>query len=302
MQLKTDLVLFFLPMLVLVAFGGHAARAVSPQAQSSSAPPASNVTSTTSAASSQSDFPTLRFVKNPDPAPEFALNDLAGEPLSLSLFTGKVMLLNFWATWCGPCRSEIPGLIELQAKYGDRLQVVGLSTDEGPAENVKRYAERMHINYPVAIATPEVAQKYGGILALPTSFLLDAQGRVVQKHIGLWNQAYFELEIRALLGLPVNAKVETFEDIGQIFLVNASRAQELPGVDVSKLSPEQKKIALRRFNEQTCSCGCQLTLAQCRINDSACSVSKQETAAVVQEILHQQPATQKPPQNPTPRP
>jgi thiol-disulfide isomerase/thioredoxin len=302
MQLKTNLVLFFLPMLVFVAFGGHAPRAVSSPAQSSSAPPASNIASTTSAASSQSDFPTLRFVKNPDPAPEFALNDLAGKPLSLSLFPGKVMLLNFWATWCGPCRSEIPGLIELQAKYGDRVQVVGLSTDEGPTENVKRYAERMHINYPVAIATPEVVQKYGGILALPTSFLLDAQGRVVQKHIGLWNQAYFELEIRALLGLPVHAKVETFEDIGQIFLVNASRAQELPGVDVSKLSPEQKKIALRRFNEQTCSCGCQLTLAQCRINDSACSVSKKETAAVVQEILHQQPATQKAQQNPTPRP
>lgn len=271
-------------MLLVAAFAILVPEFMFPQVQSSSG---------ASAISSQDGVPTLRFVKNPEPAPEFMLADLGGKPLSLASFSGKVVLLNFWATWCGPCRSEIPGLIELQSKYADRLQVVGLSTDEGPAENVKHYAERMRINYPVGIATPEVEQKYGGILALPTSFLLDSQGRVVQKHIGLWDQAYFELEIRALLGLPVEAKIETFEDIGQIFLVNASRAQELPGVDVSRLSAEQKKVALRRFNEQACSCGCQLTLAQCRINDSACAVSKKETAAIVQEILHQRPSTQK---------
>lgn len=284
MRLKIGFIFCFLTILALSAYG-----------EPSPNEPISNVTlnGPATAVSSKQDVPTLRFVKNPDPAPIFALNDLEGKSLSLSSFSGKVVLLNFWATWCGPCRSEIPGLIELQAKYQDRLQVVGLSTDEGPTDIVKRYVERMHVNYPVAIATPEVAQKYGGILALPTSFLLDVQGRVVQKHIGLWDRDYFELEIRALLGLPVEAKVETFEDIGQIFLVNASRAQELPGVDVSRLSPEQKKIALRRFNEQTCSCGCQLTLAQCRINDSACSVSKKETAEVVHEILRKSTATQK---------
>lgn len=276
---------FFLAALLLATL---ATAMVQPMAQSYAQP-------ALTAASPKDDPPTLRFVKNPDPAPEFQLKDLAGKPLSLSSFRGKVMLLNFWATWCGPCRAEIPGLIQLQAKYADRLQIVGLSTDEGSAENVKHYVERMRINYPVAIATPEVAQKYGGILALPTSFLLDTQGRVVQKHIGLWDQSYFEMEIRALLGFSVDAKVETFEDIGQIFLVNASRAQELPGVDVSKLSPEQKKVALRRFNEQTCSCGCTLTLAQCRINDSACSVSKKETAEVVQQILHPAPPKKPPP-------
>lgn len=281
-RLKSNCIPHFVATLILAAVALAFSSAQSAAAASAAVAP------------SKDDPPTLRFVKNPDPAPEFALNDLTGKPLSISSFRGKVLLLNFWATWCGPCRSEIPGLIELQAKYGDRLQIVGLSTDEGSPENVKRYAERMRINYPVAIATPEVAQKYGGILALPTSFLLDTQGRVVQKHIGLWDQAYFEMEIRSLLGLPVDAQVETFEDIGQIFLVNASRAQELPGVDVSKLSPQQKKIALRRFNEQTCSCGCTLTLAQCRINDSACSVSKKETAEVVEQILHSAPAAKKP--------
>jgi thiol-disulfide isomerase/thioredoxin len=298
LRTKSKFVPYFLPMLAVAAFAGHAA--ISARTQSWSDLSASNVVSSRSATSSQSDVPTVRFVKNPEPAPEFALTDLAGKTLSPSSFSGKVVLLNFWATWCGPCRAEISGLIALQAKYDDRLQIVGLSTDEGPAENVKHYAERMRMNYPVAIATPEIERKYGGILALPTSFLLDPQGRVVQKHIGLWDQAYFELEIRALLGLPVDAKVETFEDIGQVFLVNASRAQELPGVDVSKLSPEQRKTALRRFNEQTCSCGCQLTLAQCRINDSACSVSKKETATVVREILHPTPPPQKLSETPKP--
>jgi thiol-disulfide isomerase/thioredoxin len=278
-EMKIKLNFRFLGALAVIFLGASAPAGLDVLAQST------NHVSATSAR----EVPTLRFVKNPDPAPELGLADLAGKTLSLSQFSGKVVLLNFWATWCGPCRSEIPGLIELQTKYGDHLQVVGISTDEGPEENVRKYVAKMHINYPVAIATPDVSQKFGGILALPTSFLLDAQGRVVQKHIGLWDKQYFELEVRALLGMPVNAKVETFEDIGQIFLVNASRAQELPGVDASKLSPEQKKIALRRFNEQTCSCGCNLTLAQCRINDSACEVSKKETQAIVQEIL-QHPA------------
>lgn len=293
MPMRTGLLRYFFSILPAAAWALLAAGLLFSQAQSSPAASRSSASSALSATSSQDSVPTVRFVKNPEPAPEFMLTDLGGKPLALASFSGKVVLLNFWATWCGPCRSEIPGLIELQSKYADRLQVVGLSTDEGPAENVKQYAERMRINYPVGIATSEVERKYGGILALPTSFLLDSQGRVVQKHIGLWDRAYFELEIRALLGLPVEAKLETFEDIGQIFLVNASRAQELPGVDVSRLSAEEKKIALRRFNEQTCSCGCQLTLAQCRINDSACTVSKKETAAVVQGILHQRSSTQK---------
>jgi thiol-disulfide isomerase/thioredoxin len=289
MPLKSNFGSYSLSLLLLAAIGGLVAVAISPT------PKATPRSAAAAASPVRDDAPTLRFVKNPEPAPFFLLTDLAGKALSLPLFRGKVVLLNFWATWCGPCRSEIPGLIELQEKYGDRLQVVGLSTDEGAPDAVKRYVDKAHINYPVAMATPEIAQKYGGILALPTSFLLDTQGRVVQKHIGLWDQAYFELEIRALLGLPVDAKIETFEDLGQVFLVNASRAQELPGVDVSKLSTEQKKIALRRFNEQTCSCNCRLTLAQCRINDSACEVSKKETAQVVQEILHPSPAHPQPP-------
>ena len=225
--------------------------------------------------------PTIRFVRSPDPAPEFKLAALDGKPIALNDAKAKVVLLNFWATWCGPCRAEIPGLIELQKKYPDKLQVIGLAVDVDSAEEVKQYAARVGMNYPVVISSADVRAKFGGIPALPTTFVLDTQGRVVQKHVGLDDPGLYETEIRALLGLSVDAKVETFEDTGQVFLANASRATELPGVDLSKLTPEQKKIVLRRFNAETCTCGCTLTLAQCRINDSACETSKSITAKIV---------------------
>ena len=130
----------------------------------------------------------------------------------------------------------------------------------------------------------DVRIQFGGIPALPTSFVLDTEGRVVQKHVGLWNPAVYETEIRALLGMPIMAKVETFEDKGEVFLAHADRATELPGVNLSKLTPEQKKFVLHRFNADTCTCGCKFTLAQCRIWDSACAVSKAATEKIIAEV------------------
>ncbi len=227
----------------------------------------------------------IRFVKNPDPVPPFTLRDIDGKTLSSSELRGKVTLLNFWATWCGPCRAEIPELIELQKKYAGKLQIVGLSTDEIPAALVRRFVQKQGINYRVAIAAPEVHAKFGGIVALPTSFVLDMEGRVVEKHIGLNDPSLYEAEIRALLGLPVDVQVETFEDTGQVFLKNAARATELPGVDLSKLTPLQKKAALRRLNARGCTCGCALTLVQCRINDTACRISEKAANEIVRSIV-----------------
>ena len=119
-------------------------------------------------------------------------------------------------------------------------------------------------------------------MGLPTTFLVDTRGRVVQKHIGFANPELYEMEIRALLDLPVNANVETFEDEGQVFLANAT---ELPGVDFSQLTSEQRKAALRQLNEQTCTCGCNLTLAQCRINDTTCDVSLALANQVMEKII-----------------
>jgi thiol-disulfide isomerase/thioredoxin len=226
----------------------------------------------------------IRFVRNPDPAPDFKLDDLDGKPLTLASSHGKVILLNFWATWCGPCREEIPDLIELQTKYKDSLQIIGLSIDDDDASVVKKVVDQTGINYPVAISSPEVRMAYGGIGALPTSFVLDSEGRVVQKHEGLRDPLLYEIEVRALLGMPVPARVETFEDTGEIFLKHADRASVLPGVDLSKLTPDQKQAALHRFNAETCTCGCKFTLAQCRIYDRGCSVSKARTEKIIAEV------------------
>jgi thiol-disulfide isomerase/thioredoxin len=229
--------------------------------------------------------PTIRFVRNPDPAPEFKLPSLDGKPLTLTDSRGKVVLLNFWATWCGPCRAEIPDLVELQNRYPDRLQIIGLVVDADDPVTVKNFVNESGINYPVALATIDIRMQYGGIAALPTSFVLDGQGRVVQKHEGLRNPALYEAEIRSLLGLPIgNVRVETFEDTGEVFLKHADRASQLPGVDLSKLTPQQRNVALHRFNAETCTCGCKFTLAQCRIYDHGCPISGGTTAKIIAEV------------------
>jgi thiol-disulfide isomerase/thioredoxin len=229
--------------------------------------------------------PTIRFVRNPDPAPDFKLTGLDGKPFTLAGAKGKVILLNFWATWCGPCRAEIPDLVELQNKYKDRLQILSLVVDDDDQDAIKKFVAESIINYPVAVATDDIRIQYGGIAALPTSFVLDSEGRVVQKHEGLRDPVLYETEIRSLLGLPIGQiRVETFEDTGEVFLKHADRASQLPGVDLSKLTPEQKTVALHKFNAETCTCGCTYTLAQCRIYDRGCKVSEAATAKIIAAV------------------
>src|SRR3984893_3406326 len=236
----------------------------------------------------------IRLVRNPDAAPEFKVAGLDGKPVTLADAHGKVVLLNFWATWCGPCRAEITDLIELQTRYKDQLQIIGLTVDEEDAGTVEKVVDETGINYPVAMAPAELRIKYGGITALPTSFLLDSLGRVGQKHEGLRDPLLYELEIRALLGLPINARVERFEDTGEIFLKHADRASELPGVDLSKLSAEQRTVALHNFNAESCSCGCKYTLAQCLIYDHNCKVSKDRIGKILDELTKSKPSMTEP--------
>jgi thiol-disulfide isomerase/thioredoxin len=226
----------------------------------------------------------IRFASNPAPMPPFLVNDLDGSFVSTAALQGKVVVLNFWATWCPPCREEIPEMIALANRYKDRLQIIGVSMDDAPPEEVREFAKAAGINYPVVMGSRAIAAEYGGVPALPTSFVADPHGRIVEKHVGLYPPEVYESEIRALLGLPVNARIETFEDTGQIFLKNAALATELPGVDLSGLTPERKRVALKRMNSENCTCGCNLTIAQCRINDSSCSISKQLAANIVREI------------------
>ena len=239
--------------------------------------------------------PVIRFVKNPEMAPPLQALDLLGKPVSKETWAGKVVLVNFWATWCPPCREEIPELLQLKKEYKDRLEIVGISEDDDPPESVLKFAQQKGMTYPIVMATPELIDSYGGVPALPTSFLIDTQGRVVQKHSGLYPIALYHREIRSLLGLPTDARVETFVDNGQVFLKNAANATELPGVNFKGLTADQKKRALRRLNSESCTCGCNLTLSQCRVNDGECPVSGKLAARVVKEVAGGAKPAQTPP-------
>jgi thiol-disulfide isomerase/thioredoxin len=227
---------------------------------------------------------TLQFVRDPVQVNDVTIQDLDGGILSLSELRGKVILVNYWATWCGPCRYEIPQLMKLQERYGEHLQVFGVSTDAGDPANVEAFAREFNINYPIVMSTPEINRQFPGVFALPTSFVIDTEGRVVQTHVGLINPAVLEQEIRYLAALPTNVTVELIENTQQTRLANAAQATEIPGLDLSHLSPEKKEAALQRLNEDGCVCGCELTLAQCRINDAACGVSLPLAEQVVSEI------------------
>src|ERR1700721_1313981 len=232
----------------------------------------------------------IRFASNPQPVPPFLVQDLDGNVVSTAQWQGEVVILNFWATWCPPCREEIPILTGLAKKYKDNLLVVGVSVDDGSTDDVRDFAKVFHMNYPVVMWSRELISEYGGVPALPTTFLINKDARIVQKHEGLYPPEVYDTEVRALMGLPVNVKIEIFEDTGKIFLKNGVRATELPDVDFSGLSPEQKTIALKKLNSESCNCGCRLTLAQCRINDSLCPISKKLAAKVVAEVSSTSPA------------
>jgi thiol-disulfide isomerase/thioredoxin len=132
---------------------------------------------------------------------DFTMKDLDGKDVSLSSFKGKVILLNFWATWCGPCKAEIPEFVELQKQYGkDGLMVVGYSVDD-EAPKARAFANEYKINYPVllGLGREDVQDAYGPIWGIPASFIISRDGKVCQKHLGIAPKAVFEKEIKALL-------------------------------------------------------------------------------------------------------
>ena len=227
---------------------------------------------------------TLRFVDSPAQVPDLTMETLAGRSISMADQRGKVVLVNFWATWCGPCREEIPFLVQLAERYPDHLTVIGVSEDQGSTDAVAAFAGQYDVNYPIVMSTPEIKRAFPGVFALPTSFVVDPEGRMVQSHVGLISPVILEQETRYLTSLTHDAAIETVPPNDQIRLANAAQATEIPGVDLSVLTPEQREEVLRRVNADGCPCGCSLTLAQCRINDAACGISPPLVEQLVAEI------------------
>jgi cytochrome c biogenesis protein CcmG/thiol:disulfide interchange protein DsbE len=141
-------------------------------------------------------------------APNFSLKDADGNPVHLSDYRGKVVLVNFWATWCGPCEVEIPWFVEFEQKYkGQGFAVLGLSMDDDGWKAVRPYMASHKINYRVMIASEVVSQQFGDIDSLPTSFVLDRQGRIANNHVGLIDKRDYQNEILKLLEVPKSAAV-----------------------------------------------------------------------------------------------
>ena len=145
------------------------------------------------------------------PAPEFALEDLSGKKVSLASYKGRAVLINFWATWCGPCKIETPWLIELRNQYAARgFEVLGVSTDDidrgdpqklsDEKKEIAQFVEQMHIPYPVLIDGDSLSKPYGGLDAMPTSFFVDRNGTVVAAQMGLTSKDDIEANIKKALG------------------------------------------------------------------------------------------------------
>lgn len=152
---------------------------------------------------SRADAASVRPAKERKKAPEFKLKDSDGKVVSLSQYKGKAVLLNFWATWCGPCKVEIPWFIEFETKFKDQgFAVLGVAMDEEGWEVIKPYITDKKVNYRVLAGDDPTAQLYGGVESLPTTFLIDKNGMVAGVHVGLVSKSEYEKDIQALISAP----------------------------------------------------------------------------------------------------
>lgn len=134
-------------------------------------------------------------------APDFTLASLDGKSLKLSDYHGKAVLLNFWATWCEPCKIEMPWFVDLQKKYGPQgLQVLGVAMDDAPPKDIAEFAQKLGVNYPIVIGKEEVGTQYGGVQFLPSTFYITRDGKILDHVFGLVSRSEIESNIQKALG------------------------------------------------------------------------------------------------------
>lgn len=135
-----------------------------------------------------------------DPAPNFSLKTSDGKTIELKKLQGKVVIVNFWATWCPPCRREIPGMTKVYTKYKSKgLEIVGIALDNGGWDDVNPWLQKNPINYPIVLGNQELTELYGGVRSIPTTFVVDRKGNIVDKHVGALLEEDFEKVVKGAL-------------------------------------------------------------------------------------------------------
>ncbi len=229
----------------------------------------------------------LQFYRDPNTLGAVTMTDVDGKTISSADWNGKVVIVNFWATWCPPCRAEIPDLVALQDKYRDRLVIIGISDDDDPPATVKKWAMEHKMNYPIVMSTPELRKVFTNVSALPTSFIVNRESRIVMRHVGMLTPSTTEAETRHLAGMPVNVDIEEIDKDKvppPTKLANASQTMEIPGIDLKSLPKEKRIAAIQKLNDEGCTCGCNLTVARCRVDDPSCPVSLPRAKELVATI------------------
>jgi len=134
------------------------------------------------------------------PAPDFTLETLDGTNVTLNSYRGQAVMLNFWATWCGPCKIEMPWFVELQKEYGPQgLQIVGVAMDDSSKDDIQKFVKEMGVNYTILVGKESVGQAYGGVDVLPTTFFIDRDGKIVTREFGLQSRSLFVDNIKKAL-------------------------------------------------------------------------------------------------------
>ena len=215
----------------------------------------------------------IQLLKDPQIVQPVAFTDIDGRAYNFADLRGKVVFVNFWATWCPPCIAEMPDLVELQEKYRDQLLVIGVSEDEEPVDVVRKFAAERGVNYPIVMVTPELRAAFPLVVALPTTFMLNTEGGLAKKHVGQLRRGETEAVARVLAGLKVDSTIEYVEDPGKLSASEASQISNVPGVDLTRIAAEHRPALIQALNTEKCNCGCDLSIAKCRVDDPTCTAS-----------------------------